>query len=339
MNAPYVSVILPVYNGEKYIRNTLDSILRQTFEDFEVIAIDDGSKDNSVNILREYANKDPRVKVFTQDNHGICATRNRGISLAIAPYIMFCDHDDEYLPGYMRDAYLMISHNQVDFVKFGCKEIYIDGDKIVREYTEVLKPKSYQGYRVKEFLLQYQKDNEYIWDGIYTKHILEEIGGFDEKYKFGCEDLALMLDLAEKARSCICNPKVYYIHNIRNSFSTSRKYHENTYRDVIETGKRRFEIIKPTQYPEYEQYKLRMLIWAMCGMFAFPNCTLTSRQIRERFETLYNSGYRLSRIDSGDQFDKKKKVIFFLFQFRMFSLLAKICVVKRKMVYDICHYA
>ena len=329
MSNPDISIILPVYNGQNYIRKTLDSILMQDFTNYEIIAIDDGSSDCSAEILNEYASKDYRIKVCIQANHGICATRNRGIREAKAKFIMFCDHDDEYLPGYLRAAYRTISENHVDFVKFSCKEIYLDKEKIVKEHIEILTPKEYREDQVKEFLLQYINDNEYIWDGIYSKDILQEVGGFDEKYKSGCEDLALILDLAEKAESCICRPEVFYLHNIRNSFSTSRKYHESAYWDVMETWKRRFEILKPQRYPEYEQAKLRMLVWAMCGMFSFSNCDITEKQMKDRFKELYDEGYQIHGSIFNDSSEKKKALIYLLYRFKQFSLLSKICMVKR----------
>lgn len=330
MNNSDISIILPVYNGERYIENTLNSILSQSFDRFEIIAIDDGSRDRSRDILKKYAQKDSRVRVYEQENHGISATRNRGIQESSAPYIMFCDHDDEYLPGYIEQAYKIINESNADFVKFGCKEVYIDGARIVREHVESPHDQTYCGANVKEFLLEYQNDNEYIWDGIYTKEILELINGFDEKYKSGCEDLALILDLAEKAKFCICKPDIYYIHNIRNSFSTSRKYDENVYCDVMETWKRRFTILSPNYYPKYEQSKLRMLVWSMCGMFSFSNCELSVEQMSERFKHLYEQGFCLHGSKASSE--KKKDIIYILYQLRQFKLLSKICFLKRKRI-------
>ena len=330
MYDPLLSIILPVYNGQQFLETTLESILSQSFKNYEIIAIDDGSTDKSIDILNQYSEKDWRIKVFSQSNHGICATRNRGIHLAKSKYIMFCDHDDKYLPGYIERAIEIITNNNVDFAKFGCKELYIDKDRITKEHVISPKTKIYQGNNVREFLLQYINDNEYIWDGIYTKTILEKIKGFDEKYKYGCEDLALMLDLAESANSCICDSTVYYVHNIRNAFSTSRKYHDNSYWDVIETWKRRFNILAPEQYPDYEQSKLKMLIWAMCGMFSFQNCDLNEDQMEERFRAIYNEGYKLKNIHISNTTDKKKILIYILYKYRSFSILAKICAFKRK---------
>ena len=91
---PTISVIVPVYNVEKYIHRCVDSILNQTFTDFELILVDDGSPDNCGAICDEYAAKDSRVRVIHQENGGLSAARNAGIDAAVGKYIMFCDSDD-----------------------------------------------------------------------------------------------------------------------------------------------------------------------------------------------------------------------------------------------------
>lgn len=91
---PKVSVIVPVYNVEKYLHRCIDSILTQTFTDFEVLLINDGSKDRSGEICDEYAKKDSRVKVFHKENGGVSSARNVGLDNARGDLICFCDSDD-----------------------------------------------------------------------------------------------------------------------------------------------------------------------------------------------------------------------------------------------------
>ena len=94
-----ISVIVPVYNSEEYLPDTAASILNQSFEEFELILVDDGSKDRSGKICDELAQKDKRVKVIHKQNGGICSARNCALKLAKGEYIAFCDNDDMYLPG------------------------------------------------------------------------------------------------------------------------------------------------------------------------------------------------------------------------------------------------
>ena len=95
---PRVSVVMPVYNAERYLREAVESILNQTFTDFEFIIIDDGSTDGSLKILREYADKDPRIRLISRENRGITPTLNEGIDLARGEYIARMDADDVSLP-------------------------------------------------------------------------------------------------------------------------------------------------------------------------------------------------------------------------------------------------
>ena len=94
MSNPVISIIVPVYNVEKYLDNCLKSILNQSFKDFEVILVNDGSKDKSGEICNIYSQKDSRIKVFNMENSGAGKARNKGLDLAQGKYIFFVDADD-----------------------------------------------------------------------------------------------------------------------------------------------------------------------------------------------------------------------------------------------------
>ena len=98
---PKISVIIPVYNAEKYIDDCIDSVLKQTFEDFELLLIDDGSKDSSLDICKDWANKDKRIKIFNQTNSGASAARNKGLEEAMGDWVVFIDSDDKVKTGYL----------------------------------------------------------------------------------------------------------------------------------------------------------------------------------------------------------------------------------------------
>ena len=93
---PKVSVIIPVYNVENYLRQCLDSVVNQTLKEIEIICVDDGSTDDSFDILQEYAEKDARIKVVKQKNQGVGFSRNKGIKLANGEFVCFLDSDDYY---------------------------------------------------------------------------------------------------------------------------------------------------------------------------------------------------------------------------------------------------
>ena len=91
-----LSVIVPVYNTEKYLRECLDSVINQTLKDIEIICINDGSTDRSLDILKEYALKDNRIKIIDKKNEGVAAARNDGIRIANGEFVCFMDSDDYY---------------------------------------------------------------------------------------------------------------------------------------------------------------------------------------------------------------------------------------------------
>lgn len=111
---PKVSVIIPVYNVENYLCECIDSILNQTLKDFELICVDDGSTDHSLEILREYEAKDARVKVLQQKNLGAGAARNKGLAIATGEYLSFLDSDDFFELGMLEEAYKRCKKKNAD---------------------------------------------------------------------------------------------------------------------------------------------------------------------------------------------------------------------------------
>lgn len=118
------SIIIPVYNSEKYIRNCLDSILAQTFNDFEVVIIDDGSTDNTFEILENYSKVNSRIQVYHFANAGVSISRRRGISLAQGEYILFVDSDDTISPRLLQTINSTIKNfTDIDIIRYQCSLI------------------------------------------------------------------------------------------------------------------------------------------------------------------------------------------------------------------------
>lgn len=119
---PKISVIIPCYKVEKYLSECLDSVLAQTFTDFEVICVNDGSPDKCADILAEYARKDRRIKILSQENQGLSVARNNGLKQAAGDYVCFIDSDDFIHPQYLELAYAAAQKYRADLVSFDfCK--------------------------------------------------------------------------------------------------------------------------------------------------------------------------------------------------------------------------
>ncbi len=121
---PAVSIIMPVYNTEKYLREALDSVLAQTMTDIEVLCVDDGSTDSSLEILHEYAAKDPRLTVYTQDHQFAGAARNLGIKHAAGKYLLFLDSDDLFDPQIVEKPYTLAEETSADICVFSAEMYY-----------------------------------------------------------------------------------------------------------------------------------------------------------------------------------------------------------------------
>lgn len=128
---PAISVVIPVYNAETYLRETIDGIFGQTFSNFELICVDDGSTDNSLEILHEYAAAHPNMTVIHQSNRGPGAARNRGLDAATGEYLAMLDADDLYDPHMLEQAYAKAHAEQSDIVVYASDEYYPDTQTFV----------------------------------------------------------------------------------------------------------------------------------------------------------------------------------------------------------------
>ena len=133
---PTVSVVVPVYNVERYLRECLDSVLDQTFEDFEVICVNDGTKDGSASICREFVKKDPRFRLVNKFNGGLSSSRNLGADFAVGEFIYFLDSDDYLVPNALERLVTLATSENLDIVFFDAETLIEKGvsDVVRRQY-------------------------------------------------------------------------------------------------------------------------------------------------------------------------------------------------------------
>lgn len=168
-----LSIIVPVYNVEKYLSKCIDSILAQTFTDFELILIDDGSPDNCGIICDEYAKKDSRIKVIHQKNQGVSAARNKGLDIAVGTYLGFVDSDDWIEPNMYEYMLRSINETDEDIIVCGINYCNNDGEYI---RTDLMEDKHYN----KEELMQalYGKPNPnggVCWNKVFLRKIVSDV--------------------------------------------------------------------------------------------------------------------------------------------------------------------
>lgn len=218
---PKVSVIVPVYNVEKYHHRCIDSILTQTFTDFEVLLINDGSKDRSGEICDEYAKKDSRVKVFHKENGGVSSARNVGLDNAKGEWVTFCDSDDKLLLNAF-ETFLSVS-NECDIVKTGYE--IVDGNGNIRERilcksTSIISDKS-EIFRISE----QSRYCGFLWNTFLKKNVIGDMR-FDNAISW-CEDHIFIYSVINKASTVGFVAECTYCYYIDDSKETnlSRKHY------------------------------------------------------------------------------------------------------------------
>lgn len=224
---PLISVIMPVYNAGNYLKDAVESILKQSFKDFELIIVDDGSTDSSPLLCDQYAQLDSRVVVVHKENGGICNARNTALKIAKGDFIAFSDHDDEYLPDLLSEAYKRAKKDDADIVKFGKKEFIISDGVVVRTRETSMDDVVLKGEFIAEEYLHLLNRNiiDCVWDSLIKRKLISHNQiYFDENYKAGGEDIDFITRLLKYAKVMSLMSKTFYLHYIREGFSTSAKF-------------------------------------------------------------------------------------------------------------------
>lgn len=207
-----LTIIIPCYNVEKYIHRCLESVLNQkTKYSFEVICINDGSTDNTKQILNEYLKKDKRIKIYNQKNIGISNSRNNGLSLANGEYISFVDSDDFIEENFIEEMMNNTDGKKIDYVKCGYikyyiyknKKVYIKGKFVDADYKEL------------NFLIP--KINGYLWGAVIKKEVFKDII-FPPNYWF--EDMITRMLILRKCNTFRYIKECLYDYSIRENSAT-----------------------------------------------------------------------------------------------------------------------
>lgn len=208
-----VSVIIPVYNVEKYLRECLDSVVNQTFSDIEIICVDDGSDDNSLKILEEYRNKDSRFKIIKGSHQGAGTARNLGIKSAKSDYILFLDSDDYFEPVLIEELYIRAEKHNADLVV--CSYRKVDNEGNITESRNPNSPvrldktpleKSFNRHDFKEDFFELL--TPVPWNKLYRKSLLENNGIEFPPLRI-CEDVAFVYEsMACADRITVCDKEL-----------------------------------------------------------------------------------------------------------------------------------
>lgn len=241
-----ISIIVPVYKVEKYIDRCIKSILEQTYSEFELILVDDGSPDNSGKICDEYAKKDNRIKVIHKKNGGLGDARNAGINIATGDYLGFIDSDD-YIENDMYEKLLEACvNNNVDIAM--CGRYDIQDDNITKRFAFKGDYKIWDNREAIKRLLTWDNMDSSACDKLFKKNLFDDIRFPKGKLN---EDIFIMTEIIDNANKVvhIGESKYYYYHR-PNSITTNDFYEGNM--DAVYAANKVLEYVE-SRYPYYKK--------------------------------------------------------------------------------------
>ncbi|MBE6024850.1 MAG: glycosyltransferase [Cellulosilyticum sp.] len=231
---PLISVIVPTYNVEKYISKCLDSIISQTYENIEIIVVNDGSTDNSLSIVEEYEKKDARIKVFSQKNQGLSAARNTGIDNSKGEYLLFIDSDDYIETNMIEVLENNIRENNADISI--CDFSWIDENENPERIKDI-KIDVYHDKDVMQQLIDRNLQTVVAWNKLYRRYLWDNL-----RYPVGRihEDEYVVHLLLDKCSTTVYTNEKLYNYIKHNGTITTSGFSRKKIFDKQEAMRQRF---------------------------------------------------------------------------------------------------
>lgn len=212
---PLISVIVPVYNAQRYVRACLDSLIAQTYQNLQILLIDDGSTDGSGEILDDYAKKDARIRCIHQPNGGVSAARNRGLEEATGEWISFVDSDDWLEPNTYETVMELADTHSVDAVSFGYSvDVPMQDPKPRR-----LSARHYGRLENAELMWSIYHGAVFCWDTVYRRELVETVRYRTDIYRG--EDTIFKIEALKNAESVYASDAPFY-HYVQSEGSAAR---------------------------------------------------------------------------------------------------------------------
>lgn len=292
MPTPKVSVILPCYNAEKYLRQCVDSILNQTMEDLELICVDDGSSDSTLEILRSYQDADPRVRLLTQENAGAGAARNNGLRQARGEYLSFLDADDFFEPEMLWEAVNAAEQYKADYVVFGSDRYHMDTGAFV-EVPWTTRRSDIPPYM--PFTYRELTDNVFLsfvgwaWDKLYRRSFVEHNNLWFQEQRTTNDMLFVFSALVTAKRIAVVDKVLaHQRRGSSESLSVTREKSWHCFYDALTALKDRLvqEGIFWELEKDYINYSLHFCLWHLNSLAEPSHSRLQQKLLEEWFDAL-----------------------------------------------------
>lgn len=322
-----ISVIVPVYNVEKYLPECIESIINQTYKNLEIILIDDGSPDNSGKICDEYAGKDNRIKVIHKKNEGVSEARNVGMEVAKGNYLTFVDSDDWIESVYIETLLKTLMENKADYVTCGYNRVYQNEiEKINNSGKRIV-------YDTKEYLMNLL--NVQLGYGFcHMKLIKRDIIGnnkFDKKLVVG-EDAFFNIKLCKNLKKAVVIEEALYNYRF-NSNSVVRKYDAN----YVEKYRKSMEAMYNYIMDEYKEEKeVKQCLYNYIAyhvlLIAVNYCFNPNNKNKiKSLKSIYNVEIFKAAIENSNykKMSLSRKITLFSLKYKLCYLTVTICGVRQ----------
>ncbi len=323
---PKISVVIPVYNVENYLHRCVESVLNQTFQDFEIILINDGSKDSSGEICDEYAKKDKRIKVIHKKNARVSAARNDGIKMAKGKYLSFIDSDDWIEPEMYQVMVNIAEDLDLDFIMCDYKKKSKDYEE---KRTQPIRGGYYSNDDIKNELFQCLIMFDHIefpptisnWVCLFDLEFIKKNSLFYDEDIHYCEDSILGSKIIYHSTNFYYLKGHHYYNYFYNPYSTTNTYNGDKWNSYLKINERIIKYFgKTNEFDFSRQIKINMLYFTLntLGQIQYSEC---------------DKEERIDRIKSII-YHPKVRDIFIDFKLPNVSLKMKVCIllIKFKMV-------
>ena len=330
-----ISIVLPVYNVEKWLHRAAKSLQKQTFSDFEAWFVDDGSKDKSGSICDEISQKDSRFKTIHQNNKGAAAARNAAIPKCKGKYIYFMDPDDWCEPTMLEDMYNIAIKNNLQLVVTGFYiDTYYSNDKFFRETKEAPNKiyASQQEFREDSYILY---DNHLLytpWNKLYDRKFI-----MDNNLRFPTnefwDDLLFNLDVLKKVERVGCSSKKYYHFLRARRESEGAKYRNNLYEKREDENTRINKLyedwkVMNNDIREFIDRRYSERLIGCIENLTSKSCNLPKKEVKKQISRMINTHHAQKAIHNT----KPKTLMMRLMLFPLKHKMTNLCYIECKFI-------
>lgn len=303
---PLISIIVPIYNVEKYLNKCIDSIINQEYKNLEIILVDDGSPDNCGRICDEYKGKDSRIKVIHKKNGGLSSARNAGLDIATGDYIGFVDSDDYIEPSMYSKLLQAMTEEKCPLAICGTTYVFEDGKRIEKTPAGNVLVMNFEEALTE--MNQYRYFDMGAWSKLYSAKLFTGI-----RFPVGrlSEDFFIMFRIFDKAQKAVfVSDPVYNYVQRKNSISRGKKIN----RDFEYAAKEQMEFLD-VHYPSMRVLGHTAYASAVLTVYDFyiKNGVRCPSKVRQHFKEVVKSNYKYIKQANFISFEKRV-------QFRLFMM-------------------